>query len=335
METDLQVAIERRKVTLFDGARADDVQLSGGTVAKLLRWFPGNPYSRDPEAVSLALSVLAWCDELSGLAPNRALQDASLQWASVQFNVPRGKLLDLADASRALLRLDNACQWTIAFEGIDGAGKSKQMELLRRSLAYQEGRRVHTLSFPRYDCFFGREVADRLMGRHALGADRLDSKSMALWYALDRWRAFQDRGTDTSDFLLLDRFTLSSAVYQSLRTPGSEDALVDWILTLEHVELAIPVPDIYIILDINPEIAQANILNKGFRQYSGSTSDVYERSSELLTRARDQYLRLAQMFEGIQVIDCMQSPRVMKTPEAIHEQVLRCLEQCHIVGIIQ
>lgn len=334
MDKDLQRALERRKAMLFDGADADDVQLSEGTVANLLRWFPGNPYRHDPEATSRALSVLAWCDEFSSLPPDRVQHDASLRWASAIFKLSSRKLLDLADAAEALLRPrpGGRRRWTIAFEGIDGAGKSKQMQMLKRSLAYRD-ERIQALSFPQYDSFFGREIADRLMRRHPLGADQLDSKSMALWYALDRWRAFQDKGLDSSDVLLLDRFTLSNAVYQAIRTPGSEDALVDWILNLEHVELGIPVPDIYIILDINPEIAQSNISRKGFRQYSGPDSDIYEASEVLLRRAREQYLRLAQRFDGIAVIDCMQEGLEMKSPDAIHDQVVNCLERCDIFAI--
>ena len=42
----------------------------------------------------------------------------------------------------------------IAFEGIDGTGKSVQMEALREKLM-QRGLRVGVLSFPDYDSFFG------------------------------------------------------------------------------------------------------------------------------------------------------------------------------------
>lgn len=330
VSTELQGAIERKRATLKGGADAGCVELSRRTVFNLLCWFTGNPYTGDPETVRLALDVLAWCDEFSGLAPDRSEREAQLRCAATTFELAQEQLLNLADTSRELLRLGkHRKSLMIALEGIDGSGKSRQLELLRRSLSYQDGR-TQTLSFPRYDTFFGREVADLLMGRHALGANRLDSKSMALWYALDRWRTFRESASDHSEYLLIDRFTLSNAVYQAIRTPGSEDALVDWILHLEHVELGLPVPDIYIVLDVSPEMARANILQKGFRQYSGSDSDVYERSDDLLTLARSQYLRLADKFYGIRVIDCMIGAQRMKTPEAIHDQILTCLEQCQI-----
>ena len=45
----------------------------------------------------------------------------------------------------------------IAFEGIDGSGKTVQMQYLRRTLQ-QLGMSVDTKAFPVYQSYFGREI---------------------------------------------------------------------------------------------------------------------------------------------------------------------------------
>lgn len=70
----------------------------------------------------------------------------------------------------------------IAFEGIDGSGKTLQWDLLTARLR-SEGYRVGTKSFPIYESFFGSQVG-RLLRGQPLRADEVDSRSMCLWYAL-------------------------------------------------------------------------------------------------------------------------------------------------------
>ena len=100
----------------------------------------------------------------------------------------------------------------IAIEGIDASGKSTQTDLLARHFAGL-GQQVEVRSFPRYDSFFGLHIRALLDGTAASTAHSLDPHSMALWFAMDRWQSFQARCE--ADVLLLNRYTLSNAVYQS------------------------------------------------------------------------------------------------------------------------
>ncbi|MGE0727497.1 MAG: dTMP kinase [Acidimicrobiia bacterium] len=185
----------------------------------------------------------------------------------------------------------------IAIEGIDRAGKTTQTELLASWLR-ERGRQVATLSFPRYDSFFGRKIRALLDGHGAVSAATLDPESMSLWYALDRWDAFAhlDAGADV---VLLNRYTLSNAVYQSSRTTAEDaDRLFAWIIELEHGRLALPVPALTVVLDVAPALSQARA-RAGDR---AEQPDVYERSAALLDAARQRYLTAAEQVDGVVIV---------------------------------
>ena len=90
------------------------------------------------------------------------------------------------------------------------------MQRLARRLS-DRGMRVATRAFPAYDSFFGKEIGYLLSGAEGVTADQVDHKSMALWFALDRFEAMRDYVDGEADVLLINRYVLSNAVYQSIR----------------------------------------------------------------------------------------------------------------------
>ena len=208
----------------------------------------------------------------------------------------------------------------IVFEGIDGTGKTVQLTRLHDRLT-KSGLTVATLSFPVYTSFFGREVGNLLAGTEGVTADTVDGKSMALWYALDRFEAFQHFDYSGADVLLINRFVLSNAVYQSIRDRdlGKPDVL-DFVLALEHEHFHLPRPDAYLVLDVLPDRAAKNVDAKGFREYVGNARDVYEAIPSLQERARLKYLEYADRLDNVYVIPCMEGNR-LKSIEAIGNQI--------------
>ena len=204
----------------------------------------------------------------------------------------------------------------IAIEGNDGSGKGLQTDLLQQKLE-ADGQRCFVLAFPQYERFFGREIGAMLSGRQAVRADVVDAKSMALWYAMDRWQTFQNVDFSDIDVLLLNRYTLSNVVYQSLRVPAAaQDALANWIFTLEADVLDLPRPDMTILLDVDEKLSQQNVAQKGFRDYVGNQADVYESKEGFLQDVRAAYLRFAQRLEHVYIIESMRDG-TMLPPEAI------------------
>lgn len=197
----------------------------------------------------------------------------------------------------------------IAFEGIDGSGKTVQMEKLHSSLS-RRGLKANTLSFPMYDSFFGNKIGRYLSGADGVLASEVDNKSMALWFALDRFAALRDYKDGECDILLINRYVLSNAVYQSVRERDlSSQDMLDFVLKLEHGELKIPAADAYIYLDVNTEEAEGNVLKKGHRDYIGDSPDIYEAQAGIQQRARNKYLEYASRLDYIYVIPCMDGAR--------------------------
>ena len=182
----------------------------------------------------------------------------------------------------------------IAFEGIDGTGKSVQMERLKERLT-RRGLSVGTLSFPDYGSFFGGCVGRFLMKKDGVSASDVDQRSMALWFAMDRWAAFQDFDYRRFDVLLINRYVLSNAVYQSIRDRDLNG------------------PDI---LDFVTEL----------RDYAGDEKDEYEKQDAIQIRARAKYLAFGERLRNVQVIPCMEKGTLLPI-DTIAQRVYDAVEK--------
>jgi len=203
----------------------------------------------------------------------------------------------------------------IAFEGIDGTGKSVQMMRLSETLK-SRGLRVTEISFPMYESFFGEAIGRYLSAKDGVAADTVDGKSMALWFALDRFEAFKGFDYSDADVLLINRYVLSNAVYQSIRDIDlNKPDLLDFCLELEHRHFGIPVPDLYLVLDVDPVDAAQNVDKKGFRDYVGNARDVYESIDSIQTRARKKYAEYARRLPNVELIPCMDQGRLLPIDE--------------------
>jgi len=195
----------------------------------------------------------------------------------------------------------------IAFEGIDGTGKTVQMEKLRERLTAR-GLSVGTLSFPDYGSFFGGCVGRFLMKKDGVSASDVDQRSMALWFAMDRWAAFQGFDYSAFDVLLINRYVLSNAVYQSIRDRDlAGPDILDFVLELEFEQLKIPRPHMNLVLDVDLADARQNVGKKGYRDYAGNEKDEYEKQDAIQLRAREKYLSYGERLSGTKVIPCMEN----------------------------
>ncbi len=148
-------------------------------------------------------------------------------------------------------------------------------------------------SYPQYNDFFGRQIGQFLKEG---AAQVVDPCSMALWYACDRRRDFETNVSPRLaevDLVIFNRYTLSSAVYQGARSEHPQ-RMQAWVFELEHQQLGLPRPDMYIVLDLDPEVALKRNLSKPNRDYISEGADRYEMDIGLQSAARRAYRRFVQ-----------------------------------------
>ncbi len=212
----------------------------------------------------------------------------------------------------------------ITIEGIDGSGKTVQFNKLYENLTAL-GYSVDTRSFPVYESFFGSQVGRFLSGEEGVFATEVDQKSMALWFALDRFEAFRGWRDGEYDFLIINRYVLSNAVYQSIRDRDLDKPdIIDWVFEVEYEHFDLPRPALNLFFDVNPERAGQNVDRKGFRDYVGDGRDVYERSMGIQERARNMYVRAAERYDDVCIINCMDNG-AMRTPDEIAGDVMELM----------
>jgi len=211
----------------------------------------------------------------------------------------------------------------IVLEGIDGAGKTIQAKMMLEALRGQ-GNKCLGLSFPDYTSFIGRQIGGLLGGNLNIDAQSIDPHSMALWFATERLQCFRNLNPSLYDYIILNRYTTSNAVYQSLRLPLSQRrAFVRWVLELEHEEFALPKAHTTFVLDIDENLSTHNVAKKGFRCYCGYSPDVYENTSTLAS-ARGIYRTIAEDEpSSFKIVDCMLSGlHSMRPAQDIHREIM-------------
>ncbi len=216
----------------------------------------------------------------------------------------------------------------IAIEGIDGAGKRTQMELL--TAAFRERGIAHVrLNFPRYNSFFGSVVARYLNGEFGLLAE-VDAHFSALLYAGDRFEARPEleAALAVGQFVLADRYIGSNLAHQGARVaPERRQEFLNWLRKLEYEIYRLPAEDLVIYLRLPAERAQALVERKPARGYTQLRRDLHEADLGHLRAAAEVYDRLAGEPNWVRV-ECFDvGKQAVRSPEEIHREVLGAVEQ--------
>jgi len=192
---------------------------------------------------------------------------------------------------------DNKKGRFIVFEGIDGSGKSTQLELL--------GKRFEENNISFYET---REPSNSPMGRlireFLRGEKKTDNKAIAALFVSDRLDHLlnEENGLETKiesgENVICDRYYFSSYAYHSV------DMDMDWVISANSVCADILKPDVTIFIDITPETAMERI-SKG-----RESTELFE-TKERLTLVREKYMEAFDKLkdkENILIIDGNKSP---------------------------
>ena len=167
----------------------------------------------------------------------------------------------------------------IVLEGIDGSGKSTQIQLLKENLE-NKGYNVTVVEEPT-DSDIGQIIRERLKDPEAV--EKVHQIINALLFAADRLthkKLIDDVKHDPENIIISDRSYLSSIAYQN-----------DDVITTQWIEIInkyMPKPDLTILLDINEKEA--------LKRCADDVSEAFE-YEEFLKITREKYLKLSEFAQ--------------------------------------
>ena len=211
----------------------------------------------------------------------------------------------------------------IVLEGLDGAGKSTQIRMLRQLFA-DRGVESEYVHFPRFDSpVYGQLIARFLRGEFG-GVQEVDPYLVALIFAGDRADAAPQirQWLAEGKAVVLDRYVYSNVGFQCAKLPAGEerDRLADWIVNLEFGHNALPRPDLSLFLDVPfafTERKLSEVREGDDRDYLQGGQDIHEASLQLQQDVRSVYLASAAKDPSLRVVDCSDASGAMESPEGI------------------
>jgi len=202
-------------------------------------------------------------------------------------------LFDRAMAERGIL---------IAFEGIDGTGKSTQIALLADYLTAR-GYHVTTTREPT-DGPYGRKIRSLFASRHHLTAE----EELALFMA-DRREHVRDLikpALAAGKVVLTDRYYLSTAAYQGAL--GHDPARI-----IAENEKFAPIPDLVVLLELSPAESVHRI-----QDLRGDSLNDFEREDVLAA--------VAAIFAGFEM-DNIARVDAAASPDQVHRQIVAKVDE--------
>lgn len=215
----------------------------------------------------------------------------------------------------------------IVLEGLDGAGKSTQIKLLRQMIE-ATGRECEYLHFPRFDAPIYGDMIVRFLRGELGSVEQVNPYLVALLYAGDRADAARmiNGWLAEGKCVIVDRYVYSNIGYQCAKVATEEErkTLREWILRTEYEEFGIPRPTVSLFLDVPFGFTEAKLTAQregDDRNYLAGGVDIHEKSLDLQRRVREVYLEAASADGELQVVDCSTAEGEMASPEVIFERV--------------
>lgn len=208
----------------------------------------------------------------------------------------------------------------IVIDGIDGSGKTTQINLLK---TYLTDKKIpfEIISFPQYGKNeYTKQIKDYLEGK--LGKlDEVDPYFVARLYANDRLtvRDLIKNWLDAGKLVIANRYVSASKAHLGANLPEEQrENFMEWIDQLEYQTNGMHKPDLNILLKVDPKTGQDNALKD-------HQVDMHEQSIEHEQKAAKIYFELSQAEENWEILDCMKNGQ-MKSKEAINQEIIKILK---------
>ncbi len=209
----------------------------------------------------------------------------------------------------------------IIIDGIDGSGKSTQVDLLFNRLK-KEKYKVKKIDFPRYyNNFFG-EFIGQCLSDKSYDWINVHPKIASIIYACDRLEASQQINEWLKDgfIVIANRYVSSNQIHQGgkIKKPKEREDFMNWLEKMEHGVLEIPKPKVvfYLSLPINIVIQMLKERElKQSRDYLKKKKDVHEEDLDFLINSRKSAMKLVKEKKNFIKIDCSKSGKILSREE--------------------
>ncbi len=172
----------------------------------------------------------------------------------------------------------------IVIEGLDGCGKSTQLELLKAQFTD-----CRFITFPNYESPSGHLITQYLQGEFHEEDPLRSAYSASSFYAADRYASYKkdwEKDYLSGKTIISARYTTSNAFYQMTKLPHDAWAsYAEWLYDFEYEKLGIPKPDAVIFLDVPIEVSQRLLSQR----YDGNEAkkDIHEADVNYLKACRE------------------------------------------------
>lgn len=215
----------------------------------------------------------------------------------------------------------------VVIEGAcDGIGKTTQFNMLIDKLK-KDGIKIYTHHFPSYGTVQGARVEKFLKGEYGNPGD-LSPYFVNELYAYDRFYTWENelkKYYDDGYLILLDRYTTSSIIYQSvfIKDKDEKNKFIDYVIKYEYEENKIKKPDLVIFLkapyDLVRKLKNSRIDNEGI------VNDVYEKDDILMEDIYNNAIYISNYLNW-NIVDCSDGNN-FKDKDTISEEVYRLVKK--------
>lgn len=218
----------------------------------------------------------------------------------------------------------------IVIEGLDGSGKSTQLDLLIERL---KGLNIdcRSVSFPDYESDSSALVRMYLSGKFGTKPGDVNPFAASVFYTVDRYASYKQNWGEyynAGGVIIAGRYTTSNAVHQTSKIDSAEwETFLNWLYDFEYNKVGIPKPDKVIFLDMPVEVSQK--LLSGRYKGDESKKDIHESDVNYLDNCRKAAVFTAN-FSGWTVVPCAEKGEartINEISDDVLDEVLSILEE--------
>ena len=215
----------------------------------------------------------------------------------------------------------------IVIDGIDGSGKTTQIDLLTEKLKV-DGYRVKMIHFPNYTNFFGGFIGHCLSEQY-YNFLNVHPKIVSVLYAADRWESGEQIKKMLHDgfIVVLDRYVSANQIHQGgkIKSSAKRASFIKWLDEMEYNVFKIPKPNLTLYLSLPTNIALKLLKkrdgSKIKREYlKKKGKDVHEADVNFLINSRKSALKLVREVPNFIKIECSKNNQIL-TREEISEMI--------------